>query len=158
MKNFIRFTVLLIAFSFNSLFAQEATARKPEKKIPLIVEEAFRSKFAEKEPVWFSQYQGRYDDQLVYEARFIFDKRYSAAVYNREGALVAFAATIETSEIPQQAVEYMHNKYPYQPIIEALTVSRENKDPRIELGIYIGTNLMVFVFDKEGLFIETIEG
>jgi hypothetical protein len=47
---------------------------KIERNIPLIVSETFRTSFPDKEPVWFSNYQGRFNQKLVYQAKFIFDK------------------------------------------------------------------------------------
>lgn len=161
MKKFITFSIVLIAFSFNSLFAQDMTARKPERNVPMSVEEAFKSKYPEKDPVWFSQYQGRYDNLLVYEARFIFDNRYSSAVYDRAGALIAFAATIEASEIPLKAIEYMKNNYTDRGVTEAMLVSRSKrgeKETSIELGIYINDRFTIVVFDEEGNFMKTTLG
>ena len=94
---------------------------------------------------------------MVFEARFLFDKRYSTAVYNREGDMIAFTATIENSEIPEKALTYMKEHYPYQTITEAGIVDR-GKESTIELGIYINNRFTVVVFDKEGNFIKTTLG
>lgn len=157
MKNLIHLSLLFIFFQFSSLFAQDIVAPKPENNVPILIAESFKAKFPQKEPVWFSQYQGRYDNKLVYEARFIFDNRYSTAVYNRDGNLIAFAATIENSEIPEKALIYMKENYPYQTITEAGIVDR-GKTSTVELGIYINNRFTVVVFDKEGNFIKTTLG
>jgi hypothetical protein len=157
MKKFITLSFVVFTFSISNLFAQDLTPSKPEKNIPVLVAQLFQSTYPEKEPVWFSQYQGRYDEQLVYEARFIFDNRYSSAVYNREGRLVAFAATIEASEIPQKAIDYMKNNYADRGVTEAMLVSR-GTESTIELGVYINNRFTVLVFDKDGNFIKTTLG
>jgi hypothetical protein len=36
--------------------------------------------FSAKDPVWFSKYQGENNQELVYEAKFIFDDRYCKSV------------------------------------------------------------------------------
>jgi hypothetical protein len=158
MKKFITLSIVLIAFSLNSLFAQDMTTRKPERNVPIAVAEAFKSKYSQSDPVWFSQYQGRYNDQLVYEARFIFDNRYSSAIYDRAGIMIAFAATIEASEIPAKAIIYMKNNYTDRGVTEAMLVTRREKETSIELGIYINNRFTIVVFDKEGNFIKTTLG
>lgn len=157
MKNLLTIFSLLFLFCSNLFYAQDIVPRKPEANVPILVAQNFETRFPKKDPVWFSQYQGRYDNKLVYEARFLFDKRYSAAIYNREGDLIAFTATIENSEIPEKALSYMKEHYPYQNITEAGIVDRE-KNATVELGIYINGRFTVVVFDKEGNFIKTTLG
>jgi hypothetical protein len=38
------------------------------------------TRFSAKDPVWFSRYQGENNQELVYEAKFIFDDRYCKSV------------------------------------------------------------------------------
>ena len=151
MKKYIITSLLLIVFQFSTVLAQESTHRKSEKNVPILVEQTFKEKFPNKEAVWFSQYQGRYNDKLVYEARFMFDNRYSAAIYTAEATLIAFTATITAAEVPQKAIDYMKINYPQQPVSEAGMVSR-GQESTIELGIYINNRFTVVVFDKEGNF------
>lgn len=158
MKKLITLSLVLFAFSMSNLFAQDLTPSKPEKNVPIMVAQAFETQYPQKDPVWFSQYQGRYNEQLVYEARFIFDNRYSSAVYNRDARLIAFAATIEASEIPVKAVEYMKNNYTDRGVTDAMLVTRGAKETSIELGIYINNRFTIVVFDKEGNFIKTTLG
>ena len=158
MKNFITCTLLLLVFSSTQVVAQDLVSPKPERNVPIIVTESFNLKFPQKEPIWFTQYQGRYGDKLVYQARFIFDNRYSTAVYNRDGNLIAFAATIEASEIPKKAIEYMKVNYSDRGVTEAMTVSRDDMEATVELGIYINNRFTVVVFDKEGNYIKTTLG
>ena len=157
MKKLIQLSFVLVLFQFANLFAQNLIPPKPESNVPIIVAQNFETKFPKKDPVWFSQFQGRYDNKMVFEARFLFDKRYSTAVYNREGDMIAFTATIENSEIPEKALTYMKEHYPYQTITEAGIVDR-GKESTIELGIYINNRFTVVVFDKEGNFIKTTLG
>jgi hypothetical protein len=158
MKKIIILSTLLFTFSLGQLFAQNLTPRKPERIVPIIVSTAFQSQYQQKDPVWFSQYQGRYNDNLVYEARFIFDNRYSSAIYNRDGRMIAFGATIEASEIPQNAIEYMKNKYSDRGVTEAMLVTRGEKETTIELGIYIDNRFTIVVFDRSGKYIKTTLG
>lgn len=157
MKNYIITSFLLIVFQFSTVLAQDNKHRKPEGSVPILVEQTFKSKFPNKDAVWFSQYQGRYNDKLVYEARFMFDNRYSAAIFNKEANLIAFTATITAAEIPQKAVDYMKEHYPYQSVTEAGIVDRGNKST-VELGIYINGRFTVVVFNKEGNFIKATLG
>lgn len=159
MKKLLKLSALLLfVFQFSNLIAQDIVAPKPEKNVPIIVAEAFQTKFSKMEPVWFTQFQGRYNDKLVYEARFIFDKRYSSAVYNRDGTLIAFAATIEANEIPQKAIDYMKKNYTDRGITDAMMVTRGEKEVTFELGLFISNRFTVVVFDKEGNYIKTTLG
>jgi len=137
------------------LSAQSVNSPKPEKNVPAIVLEKFRTKFPSSDPVWFSQYQGRYDQKLVFEGRFIFDNRYSSAVYDNDGNLVAFAATIEKSEIPNSVLKYMNENYPSFPVIDALLVTRGENEKTYEIGIYIDRQYVIQVFSKNGDFIKS---
>jgi hypothetical protein len=142
-------TVLLFFLSENFGFAQRL-----ERNVPIIVNEMFQKKFPAKDPVWFSVYQGRFDQKLVYEARFVFDQRYSKAFYDNEGNLLAFAATVETSELPKAVLQYMKENYPTLPIAESLLVTLDNKEIQYEIGSYIDGEFVVFVFSKAGDFIK----
>ncbi len=154
MKTIVKLSIFLIAFCFNTVVAQGVVVSKPEKNIPIIVAEAFQTQFPKQDPIWYSQYQGRYDSKLVYEARFTYDNRSSAAIFNRDGGLIAVATKIEPSEIPKKAVDYMNSNYASQEISEALLVTRDKTNATVELGIYIGKRFNVVVFDKEGNFIK----
>lgn len=158
MKTIHKLSIFLILFSFNSVLGQDVVLNKPENNVPIIVAEAFQTEFPKQEPVWYSQYQGRYDTKLVYEAHFAYLNRTSVAIYNRDGGLIAFAATIEKAEIPQKAIEYMNTHYASQSITEALLVTRGKTHSTIELGIYIGNSFTIVVFDKEGNFTKTSRG
>jgi hypothetical protein len=48
-----------------------------------------RTSFPDKEPVWFSNYQGRFNQKLVYQAKFILTKILQA-IYDMNGKQVAF--------------------------------------------------------------------
>lgn len=157
MKTLFTTSFILLLFSFNTLFAQDLTPRKPEKNVPIAVAQTFKDRFKADDPVWFSQYQGRYNDKLVYEARFVFDNRYSTAVYDRDANLIAFAATIEAKEIPTKAVEYMKNNYTDRGVTEAMMVSRSGEST-VELGIYINNRFNIVVFDADGNYIKTTRG
>lgn len=134
--------------------AQNAIALKPEKNVPQIVLEAFARKFPSQDPVWFRQYEGSENEKLRFEAKFIFDNRYSSAIYENEGSLIAFAAKIETKEIPQKALQYMSENLPNYPISEALLVTRGGSDVTYEIGIYINNQYIIEVFDKDGNYIK----
>lgn len=158
MKNLIKLSIIVVLFQFSNLFAQDIVPSKPEKNVPILIAESFKAKFPKNEPVWFSQYQGRYNEKLVYEARFIFDNRYSTAVYNRDGNLIAFAATIEANEVPQKAIDYMQKNYAERAVTEAMMVTRGKDEVTFELGIYLSNEFTVVVFDKQGNFIKTTLG
>ncbi|MFT5252979.1 MAG: hypothetical protein ACI87N_002003 [Flavobacteriales bacterium] len=149
--------ILLSAFLF--LFgtltqAQNDGSSKIERNIPLIVAETFRTNFPDKEAVWFSNYQGPSNQKLVYQAKFIFDKRYCQAIYDMNGNQVAFAATIEYLELPEEARNYMNEHYPTFPIIEALLVTDSKKEVTYEIGIYVDNQYMIQVFSNEGTFLK----
>ncbi len=156
MKNILRVFLVLFILNTVATFAQHTVAQKPEKNVPRLVEMAFKEKFPAGDPVWFSNYQGRWIEQphLVYEGRFMFDKRYSTAVYDEKGTLIAFAAQIENKEIPQKALQYMKENFPSYPIIESILVTSGNT-VRIELGIMIDDDFVVKVFSEGGDFIKS---
>jgi len=134
--------------------AQNDGSSKIERNIPLIVAESFRTSFPDKDPVWFSNYQGRYNQKLVYHAKFIFDKRYCQAIYDMNGNQVAFAATVEYLELPEGARNYMNEHYPTYPIIEALLVTDSKKEVTYEIGIYVDNQYMIQVFSDKGTFLK----
>lgn len=147
--------VVLLLFQFTVSDAQNRNKSKLEKNIPEIVLEMFSQKFPSQDPVWFSQYQGRYNQQLVFEGKFIFDNRYSSAVYDKDGNLLAFAATIEKNEIPDKVIKYMNEKFPSFPIAEALLVTRNLNEVTFEIGIYIDNQFVIEVFSENGDFIKS---
>ena len=145
-----------IFFLFTTLVsAQVFQGQKPEKNIPNIVQANFDTKFHSKDVVWFTHYQGRYDNKLVYEGRFIFDNRYSVAVYNREGDLIAFVANLEYNEIPIKARQYMKENYAGREPVEAVLVTRGKDDVTYEIGVVIDNEYVVKVFTKDGDFIRS---
>ena len=155
MKN-IFFIVLLCFYSISN--AQIGSKNKPEKIIPQTVEAAFNLKFNNGDVVWFSRFQGRYDNQQVYEGRFMFDNRYSIAVYTPDGELIAFLATVEYLEIPIKARDYLKKQYPNQKIIDAAFVTRGVNDLTYEIGIYIDDQYSIQVFSNKGEFVKSTRG
>jgi len=147
--------VVLLLFQFTVSDAQISNKSRLERNIPEIVLEMFSQKFPSQDPVWFSQYQGRYDQKLVFEGKFIFDNRYSSAVYDKEGNLLAFAITIDKNEIPEKVIKYMTEKFPSFPIVEALLVTRNLSDVTFEIGIYIDNQFVIEVFSENGDFIKS---
>ncbi|MGV9004070.1 hypothetical protein [Flavobacterium sp.] len=150
LKPICSFAVVLLCF----LYGNNLQAQRIEHNVPIIVKDAFQQKFPDKEPIWFSEYQGRFDQKLVYEARFMFDNRYSKAFYENEGKMLAFAAVIETKELPEKALRYMKENYPAFPIAQALLVTYASNEVQFEVGIYIDNAFMVQVFSKDGDFIK----
>ena len=140
------------------LGANKTNGQRLQHNVPIVVTDAFQKKFPDKEPVWFSEYQGRYDEKLVYEARFMFDNRYSKAFYENEGKMLAFATVVEKTELPQKVIDYMKEKYPSFPIAESLLVTYANNDIHFEVGIYIENNFLIQVFNKQGDFIKMNKG
>ena len=150
--------VALFLFQFTVSDAQISNKSKLQRNIPEIVLEMFSQKFPSQDPVWFSQYQGRYNQKLVFMGKFIFDNRYSSAVYDKEGNLIAFAATIEKNELPDKVIKYMTEKFPSFPIAEALLVTRNLNDVTFEIGIYINNQFVIEVFSENGDFIKSTKG
>lgn len=150
-KTLFLFSVLLFGLISQ---AQNDGRSKIERSIPLVVTESFRNTFPDKDPVWFSNYQGRYDQKLVYEGKFIFDKRYCAAIYDINGNQVAFAATVEYKELPEKARNYMTTNYPSFAINETLLVTNNQKVVTYEVGIFIQNKYVIFTFTKDGDFMQ----
>jgi len=150
--------VVLLLFQVAVSDAQNSNKSKLERNIPEIVLEMFSQKFPSQDPVWFSQYQGRYNQKLVFIGKFIFDNRYSLAVYDINGNLIAYAATIEKNEIPEKVIKYMTEKLPSFPIVEALLVTRNKNDVTYEIGIYIDNQFVIEVFSENGDFIKSTKG
>jgi hypothetical protein len=134
--------------------AQKTGSSKLDSNIPVIVGEIFNATYPGKDPVWFSSYQGDNNQVLVYIAKFIFDKRYCQAIYERDGKQLAFAATVDNKELPLAALNYMNKHYPAFPIVEALLVTDSLKEVTYEIGIYIDYVYVIQVFSKEGDFIK----
>ncbi|MBX9889205.1 MAG: hypothetical protein K2Y30_14855 [Flavobacteriaceae bacterium] len=149
----------LLATSFLLLFggltqAQNDGSSKVDSNIPLVVSESFNLMYSEKDPVWFSRYQGAGNQKLVYIAKFIFDKRYCQAIYGINGNQIAFAATVEYNELPEAARKYMGQNYPTFSIAEALLVTDSDKEVTYELGIYIDGVYVIQVFSSDGTFLK----
>jgi len=153
LKSVYTFALLLCFLVSGNGFAQRI-----EHNVPIIVMDAFQKKFPNKEPVWFREYQGRFDQKLVYEARFMFDNRYSKAFYENEGKMLAFATVVEKSELPEKVLTYIKEKYPAFPIAESLLVTYSTNEVQFEVGIYIDNNFLVQVFSKDGDFIKMTKG
>ena len=154
-KRFPKILTVIFIFQLAILNAQNIVNPRPEKNVPLAVSQAFNQKFPSHDPVWFSQYNGRYDQRLVFEGRFIFDKRYSSAIYDNEGNMLAFAAAVEKSELPKKAMDYMDQKYPSFPIIDALLLTRGKDKVTYEIGIFIDKQYVIQVFNEAGDFIKS---
>ena len=146
---------LVFLLFFGSLTqAQKSGNSKVDSNIPLVVSESFNAMYSEKDPVWFSRYQGEGDQTLVYIAKFIFDKRYCQAIYGINGNQIAFAATVEYKELPEAARNYMTQNYLTFAIADAVLVTDANKNVTYEIGIYIEGDYVIQVFSKEGTFIK----
>jgi hypothetical protein len=152
MKSIYSITLLL----FSLLIGGNVQAQRLEKNVPIIVSETFKKEFPGKDPVWFSKIQGPYDERLVYEARFMFDNRYSKAFYENEGKLIAFATIIEQSELPKRIREYMEKTYPTLPVAESLLVTHVNNEIHYEIGVYIDNEFVVMTFNQEGQYLKTV--
>lgn len=153
-RNLFYLTVSL--FLFPSLTnAQPFQGAKPEKNVPNVVQTAFNSKFSDDKVVWFTHYEGQDDDQLMYEGRFMFDNRYSVAVYDRNGNLAAFVATLEYLEIPIKARQYMKDNFAGRTIVDARIVTRSPQDVTYEIGVVLENEYVVEVFSKDGDFIKS---
>lgn len=148
------FTLIYLLNSI-SASAQNGVRNKPESSVPNNVSRAFNIQFPSQDPVWFIDYQGRYNQQLVYEARFIIDKRYSSAVYDRLGDFVAFAFTVDYQEIPIKIRKYMNRNFPSFSILDAIFVTLRNNDKTYELGILIDGEYIIKVFSEAGEFIKS---
>jgi hypothetical protein len=153
-KTIFLFVSFLIS-TVTPIFCQNIVDEEPEQIVPSVVTTAFELKFPLKKPVWFSSYEGRYSQQLVHEGRFVFDNRNSSAIYGNEGNLIAFAATVERSEIPAEALNYMKEKYPYSTILDTIMVTRGINDVTFELGISISGEYIIKVFSDKGKFIKS---
>jgi hypothetical protein len=81
---------------------------KIERNVPLVVVDSFNAVFCQRSSL-FSRYQGENNQELVYEAKFIFDDRYCKSVYDFNGNQIAFA-TVDYLELPEG--KYMEEKYP----------------------------------------------
>jgi hypothetical protein len=152
---FKAFLVSLLLFHVSIANSQNTNKSKLDNNVPAIVLEKFSLDFPSHDPVWFSQYQGRYNEKLVFEGKFIFDNRYSSAVYDINGNLVAFTATVEKYELPEPVITYMTANYPSFPIVEVILVTRDMKDVTYEVGIYINNQLVIEVFSETGDFIKS---
>lgn len=155
MTNQIKYLVAALLFVTTLVRAQEVHNLKLAKELPQTVEVAFETKFPAHDVVWFTHFQGRYDNQQVYEARFIFDKRYSTAIYSKEGDLIAFMARVDYLEIPEAAREYMRTHFSGRPFIDAVLVTRGGGEVTYEIGIYIENQYVIEIFTKEGDFIRS---
>jgi hypothetical protein len=148
--------LFLLFFMFCGLVvqAQNDGSSKIERNVPLVVVDSFYSVFSAKDPVWFSKYQGKNNQELVYEAKFIFDDRYCKSVYDFNGNQIAFAATVDYLELPEGIRKYMEEEYLSFPIVESLLVTDSEKVITYEIGIYIDNEFVIQVFSKDGDFIK----
>lgn len=151
--------LFLLFFIFCGVVAQaqnDGTSRI-ERNVPIVIAESFNAVFSAKDPVWFTRYQGENNQELEYEAKFIFDDRYCKSVYDSNGNQIAFAATVDYLELPEYARVYMEEKYPFFPIMEALMVTDNENVVTHEIGVYIDNQYMIQVFSKDGDFIKNIK-
>ncbi len=150
--------LLVFLFASSFLNAQIIKGQKPLENVPPVVNATFINQFAGKDVTWFTRFQGRYNDEQVYEGRFLFDNRYSSAVYTKNGSLVAFVTAIEYTEIPKNARDYLDVNFPGRAIIDSVLVTRGGDDVTYEIGIYLDNQFVVKVFSKNGEFIKGVKG
>lgn len=155
--------------SFNNLFlfffifcgvvaqAQNDGIWRIERNVPIVIAESFNAVFSAKDPVWFTRYHGENNQELEYEAKFIFDDRYCKSVYDSNGNQIVFAGTVDYLELPEHARDYMEEKDPFFPIMEALMVTDNENVVTHEIGVYIDNQYMIQVFSKDGDFIKNIK-
>ena len=155
MKKIILVFSAIFLFSTSSLFAQISVGDKPEENVPVVVKTAFDTKFPNYKPVWFTSYEGRYNQKLTFEGRFIFDNRNSSAIYDQDGNLIAFAAAVEKKEIPTEALKYMNENFPYSTILDSILVTRGKNKVTYELGIITDGQYIIKVFSEKGDFIKS---
>jgi len=155
MSKIIIFLFLAFLSNFPVAYSQNIVGQKPERNVPIIVSAAFNEQFPSKEPVWFTNYQGRYNQKLVYEGRFIFDKRYSTAIYDFEGNMLAFAAKVEENEIPEKALQYMNDEFPSYQIVDAILVTTKSNEVTYELGIIVDREYIIKIFSEKGEFLRS---
>lgn len=155
MKTTLKRTLLFVLFIYGfATQAQNDGASRIERNVPLVVIESFNAVFSAKDPVWFTRYQGKDNQELVYVAKFILGNRYCKSVYDFNGNQIVFAATVDYNELPEGARNYMKEKYLSFPIIEALMVTDNEKVVTYEIGIYIDNQYVVQVFSNDGDFIK----
>jgi len=147
------FLLFFIFFGLGSQAQSDGDSRI-ERNAPLVVIESFNAVFSAKDPVWFTRYQGKNNQELVYVAKFILGNRYCKSVYDFNGNQIVFAATVDYNELPEVARNYMKEMYPSFPIIEALMVTDHKKVVTCEIGIYIDNQYMIQVFCNDGDFIK----
>lgn len=155
MKTLLNFKHVLLSLLISFLLMNKNYSQRLESSVPIIVNDSFQKRFPDKDPVWFSTLMGKYDKRLVYEARFMMDNRYTKAFYENEGTLIAFASTIEESELPERIREYMKENYPTLPIVESLLVTHIKNGIHYEVGVYIDGDFVVMTFSKEGQYLKT---
>jgi hypothetical protein len=153
MKPILHIIFLLLLTS--SAKSQSLIGERPEKNVPVVVSAVFNDQFPSNDPVWFSRYQGRFSQQLVYEARFIFSNKYSSAFYTKEGSFIAFASSIDYAEIPVEIRKYMMQNFPGFSILNSILVTKSDGDKTYEIGIMVDDEYIIKVFSEKGDFIKS---
>jgi hypothetical protein len=148
----------LFLFTFSTVFSQDLVVQKPESNVPAPISAAFAKKFPTSEPVWFSDYQGKYNQQLVYEGRFMYKNRNTSVIYEANGNLIATVVRVDQKELPKKIVAYMNEKFPSFPIRDAALVTAQNNETTYEVGIIINETYVIKVFSEEGDFIKSTIG
>jgi hypothetical protein len=85
---------------------------KIERNVPIVVVDSFYSVFLQRTSLVF-EIPGKNNQELVYEAKFIFDDRYCKSVYDFNGIKLLFAA-VDYLELPVGIREYMEEEYFFQ--------------------------------------------
>ena len=125
--------------------------------IPNNVFANFQAQYPGVQAEWQSEFRGRYDQALVYEATFVRNDSKHIAIYGKDGSLRTLVSSIATSELPQKAQDYMRDKYPNDVIRDAVRITKHSGDVLYETGVSRDGKLYDIQFSEDGTYLQTEE-
>jgi len=125
--------------------------------IPQAVFINFQKQYPGVQAEWQSEFRGRYDQALVYEATFVRDNSKHIAIYDKDGSFRTLVSSISTSELPQQAQDYMKQHYPDDFIRDAIRIDKYSGETLYEAGIARNGELYDIQFTRDGTYLQTAE-
>jgi hypothetical protein len=138
-------------------FAQHTVSMLQPDDIPQAVFINFQKQYPGVQAEWQSEFRGRYDQALVYEATFVRDDSKHIAIYGKDGDFRTLVSSISTAELPQKAQDYMKQHYPDDFIRDAIRITKNSGEILYETGIARDGKLYDIQFSRDGTYLQMAE-
>ena len=142
---------LAITIAFSLTMTAQTKAKSTKKVVPTNVKQAFAKEFPGQKAKWEKEDGG-------YEAEFKIKNTDASAVYDKNGYKKTLEITIQTEELPTDALAYLKQNYPTNKITEASKITDDKNRVTYEAEIQKKGKSYDVLFDSNGKFIKIEKG